>query len=743
MNKKGVLPLLLASLALVSCGNSSNSSTSNGEDSSTISSEIIHVSSLRLEVEKTALEVGDAISLSVTILPENATNKSVSYSLSKEGVVVVNGNVMEAIGAGEVSVRVTSNDSHVYDEISFVVKERKQTVSDKEYISSLKKDEYKVDANPTTSWGVSEASNIGLDKEKLFSEERYPVPKEGTIYLAEDYGVTPDGENNAGKLTVLLSSLANVSGNKIIRLKDNATYYFSNSVSATNLSDIYITGGENTKCIYTGWMSYFVITKCTNFHINNLTFDINPSPTITGTIDHVEEDSSFAYIYVKPDEEYDLSNNEYSKYNLKKTGSYAEYYYDEEYDAYVPDRSGNLFYNYGSKGLTNLDYSSSTGLLKVSLSKSFPFCSYSAPDEGTIVSVAFQVYENFGFYFKECTNSYMENVTTYTVGGMGFRTDNGKNVYLNRVNFIREPGTKRLLTCTADILHTCNLDGEAIFSNGILEGSHDDAINVKTFYTEIDSIKGNVTTVTQTQAEVVIGFEVGDEVDVYNPSGMKYMDTFTVMGVEKIGNNYELTLDHAMPSRGSNSYIGFSLGNATKAVHLTLENSLIKNKRNRGILLQGRNSVIRNCVFSNVNMGAVQVLSVDDTFKEAIVPQNIKIYNTKFLNCYDDLQIFTYDKNGIATPGTLKNVEVYNNFFYNDTGTTLRMKGVGEINVHNNLFYEKASKAYSCSIEDASNVSITDNTYYFETKNLGFVFVKEKENNTGIEIRDNTLKGVL
>lgn len=743
MNKKGVLPLLLASLALVSCGSNNNSSSSNVDESSTTSSEIIHVSSLRLEVEKTALEVGDTISLNVTILPENATNKSVSYSLSKEGVVVINGNVMEAIGVGEVSVRATSNDSHVYDEISFAVKERKQTVSDKEYISSLKKDEYKVDANPTTSWGVSEASDIGLDKEKLSNEERYPVPEEGTIYLAEDYGITADGENSAGKMTVLLSSLANVSGTKIIRLKDNTTYYFSNSVSATNLSDVYITGGENTKCIYTGWMSYFVITKCTNFHINNLIFDINPSPTITGTIDHVDEDSSFAYIYVRPDEEYDLSNSEYSKYSLKKTGSYAEYYYDEEYDAYVPDRSGNLFYNYGSKGLTDLDYSSSTGLLKVSLSKSFPYCSYSTPEIGTIVSVAFQVYENFGFYFKECTNSYMENVTTYTVGGMGFRTDNGKNVYLNRVNFIREPGTKRLLTCTADILHTCNLDGEAIFSNCILEGSHDDAINVKTFYTKIDSIKGNVTTVTQTQAEVTIGFEVGDEVDVYNPSGMKYMDTFTVMGVEKIGNNYELTLDHAMPSRGSNSYIGFSLGNATKAVHLTLENSLIKNKRNRGILLQGRNSVIRNCVFSNVNMGAVQVLSVDDTFKEAIVPQNIKIYNTKFLNCYDDLQIFTYDANGVATPGTLKNVEVYNNFFYNDTGTTLWMKGVGEISVHNNLFYEKSSKAYSCSIGDASNVSITDNAYYFESKNLGFVFAKERGNNTDIEIRDNTLKGVL
>ena len=151
----------------------------------------------------------------------------------------------------------------------------------------------------------------------------------------------------------------------------------------------------------------------------------------------------------------------------------------------------------------------------------------------------------------------MAEVTTYTVGGMGLRTDAGKNLYLNRVNFIREPGTKRLLTCTADILHTCNLEGDAVFTNCILEGSHDDAINVKSFYTKITAIKDNVTTVAQTQSETTIRFAVGAEIDVYDPSGMKYKNTYKVVGVEAIGTTYDLTLDRAMPSRGSSSYVGF------------------------------------------------------------------------------------------------------------------------------------------------------------------------------------------
>ncbi len=337
----------------------------------------------------------------------------------------------------------------------------------------------------------------------------------------------------------------------------------------------------------------------------------------------------------------------------------------------------------------------------------------------------------------------MENVTTYTVGGMGLRTDGGKNIYLNRVNFIREPGTKRLLTCTADILHTCNLEGEGIFTNCILEGSHDDAINVKSFYTTISAIKGNVVTVTQTQSETTIQFDVGDEVAVYDPTGMKYKNTYKVTAVDKVGTSFDLTLDKNVPSRGNNSYVGFSLGNVTKTINLTLDNCVIKNKRNRGILLQGRDSVIKNCTFSNVNMGAIQILGVDDTFKEAIVPENVKVYNTKFLNCWDDLHIFTWDKNGNSTIGTLKNVDVYNNFFYHDVGNTLRLKGVGNINVNDNLFYENSSKNYSCNIDYAKDVTLKNNSVYFDEKKIGYNFTSQTSNNENVILENNILKGAL
>lgn len=741
--KKGklslVLLLSLLSMNLFACSNKEEG-TSSEETTSSIETRI-PVTGINLTSDKETLLVGESATLGATILPENASNREYVYKTNVENVVSIEGNKVTALEIGEVEISATSKDGGFISSIKLTIQERRNTVSDKQFLDNLHKDVYSTGEYPTSDdWGLSDAGNVGVNKERLEDEILYPVPTENvTTYLASEAGISENGSNNAGKLTNLINSLANVEGTKVIKFQ-KGTYYFGNSISGTGIKDCYLAGEEGTKFIFTGWMSFINLTQCENFHINNIIFDINPSPTITGKIVKSEEDSSNGYIYLKPDEGYDLTNSEYQKYYLKRTGSYAEYYYDEEYQAYVPDRSGNLFYN---PGLTDLTYDSSTGLLKVTLSKSFFADTYKTPEAGTIAAVAFQVYENYGFYFKECTNTYMENVTTYTVGGMGLRGDSGKNIYLNRVNFIREIGTKRLLTCTADILHTCNMEGEAIFTNCILEGSHDDAINVKSFYTSISAIKGEVVTVNQTQNETTIEFDVGDEVVVYDPTGMKYKNTYAVVAAEKIGTSYDLTLDRSMPSRGSNSYVGFNLGNATKAIHLTLDNCVIKNKRNRGILLQGRNSVIKNCTFSNVNMGAIQILGVDDVFKEAIVPENIKVFNTKFLNCWDDLQVFTWDKNSNSTMGTLKNVDVHNNFFYHDTGITLRLIGVGNVDVTNNLFYETISKNYSCAINYAQDVIFKNNSTYFDDKKIGYNFLSQASITENIISENNTTKGVL
>ena len=153
--------------------------------------------------------------------------------------------------------------------------------------------------------------------------------------------------------------------------------------------------------------------------------------------------------------------------------------------------------------------------------------------------------------------------------------------------------------------------------------------------------------------------------------------------------------------------------------------------------MQGRDSIIENCTFENVNMGAVQVLGVADVFKEAIVPQNVVIKNTKFLKCWDDISVFTYGNKG-SVPGSLRNVEIYNNFFYKDTGNTVYLRGSGDVKVRNNLFYETKYKSYSVHVRDSKNVEIMNNYTIFDEINSGYVILNEGSNNESSSIIENS-----
>ena len=696
--------------------------------------EEIKVESITLTSSAYELFLDESATLTVEIKPENATNKNYSFSTNPTSLGQIENNIFTAKAVGTVEITVIS-DLGLKSSININIKEKEiiETYDDNEtIINSLSSSTYSSSIKVEPNTLGLENGDVGVNKDKLENEELYNVSlSDGKVYKASEYNITPNGENNTGNLINLIDLIKNVEGTKIIYF-DNETYHFSNTINITAAENLCLLGQKDTKFVFSGWMTYIKGTGCKNLHVNNIKFDMDPTPTVTGKIIAVEETDSNAIITLKVNDEFDISNPRYTQWNNGKTSSYAEYYYDEEFKSYVPDRSGNLYYNPGVKNLEP----SADNTLKVTLSKSFAYCSYKTPKIGTVVGVGFTVYEYFGFLFSDCEDTYIENVTTYVAAGMGIRFDKGKNASLNRMNFIREPNTSRLLTCTADIIHTCALEGDLNISNCVIEGSHDDGLNIKSFYTNITSTVGKVMSVSQTQSEVVITFDKGDIVEVYDPATIGFKAQYVVEDVVKNGTTFDLTLDRSLP-RGDKSYVGYLLGNATKATRLKLTNSVIKNKRNRGILLQGRNSIIENCTFENVNMGAVQVLGVADVFKEAIVPQNIVIKNTKFLKCWDDISVFTYGKNG-SEQGSLKNVEIYNNFFYKDTGNTVYLRGSGDIKVRNNLFYETKYKSYSIHVRDSKNVEIQNNYTIFDEINSGYTILNEGKNNESSSIIENS-----
>ena len=575
--------------------------------------------------------------------------------------------------------------------------------------------------------GLNDMKNVGVNKNRFENETLYLIP-EGTIYLAEDYNITPLGENNSGNLSSLLASLVNVKGNKIIKFKQGV-YKFSATVDTDGIEDLYLVG-DNTEFLYSGWGTYFEAKVSKNIMISNISFDMEYSPTIAGIVKRVDRINNNPVVVLDIPNEFDLTHSLYQNWQ-NKTCSYMECYYDEKTDGYVPNRNGNLFYNSPSssniKGVYGANYSSSSKELAITLNENFAYRTkdYADPAIGTKVSFAYTMYENHGFHFVNCENVYFENVNVYTTGGMGFRVENGKNFYLNRTNFATKKGSNRIMTCTADIIHTIGLEGDLNITNCLLEGSHDDALNIKSFYTKVTSINASSKEIdiSQTQNEVAINYEIGDTIDVYNPKNMEFIDTFKIVDLTKIGTSYTLTVDKR-PSKVKENY---TVGNASKITKMTLDNCIIRNKRNRGILLQSRDSKIINCTFQNVVMGAIQVLAVNDIFREAIVPQNIEIYNNKFLNNYNDLSVFAYGDNpSKCVTGTLKNVDIHNNYFFNGVGNTIWILANGNTKIHDNLIhYNKALTSVIMNIENSSSINVYNNVLYnLTTANMSIVVSK-------------------
>ena len=85
----------------------------------------IRVSSISLSKSALELTVGDQASLDATISPDNATNKKISWSSSKESVATVTPDgIVEAVSAGTAFITASSEDSGVNAKCEITVKEK-------------------------------------------------------------------------------------------------------------------------------------------------------------------------------------------------------------------------------------------------------------------------------------------------------------------------------------------------------------------------------------------------------------------------------------------------------------------------------------------------------------------------------------------------------------------------------------------------------------------------------------------
>lgn len=111
---KSKLLVLSAALMLVLCGcqNKGNEFVPDDDPGGDVTPDVVHVTSVSLNQTSATLNIGDTLTLQETVLPENATNKGVSWSASNGNVSVDDG-LVTALQAGTSTVTVTTLDGSI------------------------------------------------------------------------------------------------------------------------------------------------------------------------------------------------------------------------------------------------------------------------------------------------------------------------------------------------------------------------------------------------------------------------------------------------------------------------------------------------------------------------------------------------------------------------------------------------------------------------------------------------------
>lgn len=590
----------------------------------------------------------------------------------------------------------------------------------RDVIQSLLLNETATDIDKNANTGLLNPSSVGVIADRFENEELVNIKESdfNVIIDATNFGVIANDRKD--DTLTMIEALAKakeegLKGNKVlVKLPSGRLDFVEGvntiereyAVSLIGAKNITILGND-TLIEISGVISGFHIINCENITIKGIKYDYARAPFSVGEI----ISSSPRQVVVR------IKDN-YSMEGITNINDYLEF---DKY-SHLPRSNGNFLL---SSDIKNYIISGQTITINF-------YGNINQPVNGTLVVVSHYTYSHNGFYIEDSKNLTFENVDLYTTAGMGFVCLASEDIVVNRFNVRLKPNSDRLMTATADGMHFGACRGTISVTNCLLENSHDDAINVKAgHYFNIKSINKVSKTIELVKLNYMHRIAVDDEIYFYT-ANLGYVCKVKVTEVLSFDGTIGYVKVDNIPDELTTNLIA---ANHTTAPALTFENNIIRNKRNRGILLQTINSTVKNNSFFNVGHGAISIMTEASQFNEAIIPENIVIDSNKMVGCNSmsdtvgsEIGIMAYGREWVNAPaGTIKNVEIVNNFIGNTARIAVSISSGDEIYVHNNLIYNPALKAKSIqnncamAIAESTNLVFESNYVLKETPDEDFV----------------------
>ena len=570
--------------------------------------------------------------------------------------------------------------------------QEKEETDVKTLIDSMTASPFADDSLNTDSLGLSSPAAVGIDRTSFETEIRYPVAEDAAF--SEDAIFTVEREDGVDGLRSALAAAKEVNGQgKPVKIKLPAGEFrlSMRGITAAETYLLHIDGfdglhieGNATELVMENngaqWLGFIEFSDCKNVFMQDVALDYAVPPVLAGELTAIDADVGTVEVALA--EEFLPVWGEYGAIKLKS--------YVEIGDNKAPLPNGNYLYDSGdAQSISSCTFENGKAFI------SFREKLQDTPLH-TKVSLAVTMYGNNAIHFEECESAYLETVRIYTCPGMGVTAMKCIGLYWNRVNVMLKEGSDRLMTATADAMHLTACTGDVIISNCLIENTHDDGINIKSgFYMSVNTVSyGSGRVVLDGYSDENLPLEEGDCIEIYTPS-LEYVTALTAKDIVASGRSYAFSPEEDIFDVEPGMY-AVNVSDSPKFVY---ENNIVRNKRNRGMLIQVRGAEIKKCTFSNIAHGSINIISELATgAREAMMPRDISFQNCKFLSesrAYSmPFANVLYGVNWVVTPNIIRGIVIKNCFLTAASGTAILFYSGTECRIENNFFYGAGEKNY-------------------------------------------------
>lgn len=312
---------------------------------------------------------------------------------------------------------------------------------------------------------------------------------------------------------------------------------------------------------------------------------------------------------------------------------------------------------------------------------------------GVSVVLRHQVYGYNVFWFGNCDGVTLADATIYTCPGMGVVGDNSKDITIERMKVLIRPGTRRLMSTTADATHFSRCRGLVELKDCYFEGMGDDGGNFKGLYLTTLEKRDDRTVVAQHNLKHNHLPFAGDVIEFVERGTLLPYATGIVKSASNEGseNRHVVQFEEPLPTAFK---MGDVLANASRTPRVRIKGCTVRNNRARGFLIQTRDAIVEDCTFQHCTSGGIFIMTEVVYFYESLGTRDVIIRNNRFENCgYSNvggcecpITVFGYlaDFKFPPKPGVHKNITLENNIIQGSRNSGIFVAATDGVIIRNN-----------------------------------------------------------